>query len=1473
MRSLKKITALCMAALLTVSAFLMGIPAGSLRVRAEDAAIRFEGGTVGSWSGTARDLMDGITGRLSEEGTSWSNGTWLRAEGFDLTIWVNLQQPREIQSLSMGFLDEWEAGGRFPQYVEYAVSMDDQTYTDYDTVYLNEPYYPSGARMKTVTTDAGKVTAQYLKIFIKNGGKMPDNHPSRGADSWLFFDELTIREDIQVEGGWQQRFGDNGKDSLMDGITGALSDQGYTYTNGTWSGAEAEDVIITVALPFKRQIRSLSMGFLDEWACGVRYPEYVRFSLSDDGQIFSEFDTVYIEDPWVESPARMKTVTTDAAAPVYARYIRIFLKNPGRLPDTHPSAGGTTWMFFDELEISTQTSELDLSFVSSADNDLYQVAFDNYTGVKRYDTLSEAIAAAGEGTGIAVLADAYPDQTAIDLTGEEYALIESKGLRLYIEYPANNENLGIAYDGSEVMGYNRAVVTDAEALGMENHSLLYVNGARFIKKTDVSKAWLVSARVVGYDTASYGLTNCTPYSLLEVDGNVMVAATKLSQFLSAGYAPYERYQKLWSAVFTWLTDSDAAVPVMEWQAVTRPAYSRDEPLGEEAYLDAIRANADWFFASGFILSDEDAAYYDAHRQNYDKTYTLHPGGDGRHGVAETYLSGASFQEDGSQSLRMVRRADCNGETAGALALAYQSTGNELYRMAAYNIMNWLLTESDMSLGARSDPASPEYGLIAWDDEYGGGSYYGDDNARAILGLISAASALETDEFDDRILAAILANFRTTGVYGFRGDYVSSEQLKDGWESLFNTAVIHYAPHFEALMWACYLWAYEKTEYEPLLELTRAGIERMMQAYEDEEWAWTNGMQQERAKMLLPLSWLCRIEDTEQHRNWLDTMVTDLCAYQQDSGAIQEAIGKGSGRAGKFTSNDQYGTHEAPVIQENGDPCVDNLYTQSFALLGLNEAAAASSDAALTAKITVCRDKLAEFFIRTQQVSENTAYDGVWFRAFDYEKWETYGSDGDSAWGVWATESGWTEAWINHGLSMIVLDANLWDLSADLDMAASFETLGEAMLTDKTEHAYDILMEFTSKEQVDRRYGSGGIGSILDGVTGTMAGSYPYANGTWTGFRNTDIVVTIDLKEPRTFGKLTLGFLEDWNNGIMLPSLVRFFTSQDGESFTAFGTCSFSQKYADRPANRQEIEAAGDEVTAQYIRIVITNPGGLPNDHPDKWAGSWLFFDELTVEGMIPEQEPIQYDPANVRFGENGKESVMDGVTGRLSGAGEGYSWMNGTWSGIEGSDLTITVDLKEEKRIASFSMGFLDEWPSGVRFPEYVRFSISTDGLTYTDYDTVYLQEDCFDTPARMKTVTTDADPAMAQFVKVLIKNGGPLPDTHPENPGTPTWIFFDELGIQYAPAVEPPPESNPSTPPESNPSTPSESDGNPSDGGSRPSEPSQPGSAPSSDIGNAKTGRPVSGAAFLAAALVLTGLVGLLLAGKAGKKKTSSAG
>lgn len=50
---------------------------------------------------------------------------------------------------------------------------------------------------------------------------------------------------------------------------------------------------------------------------------------------------------------------------------------------------------------------------------------------------------------------------------------------------------------------------------------------------------------------------------------------------------------------------------------------------------------------------------------------------------------------------------------------------------------------------------------------------------------------------------------------------------------------------------------------------------MMMASYPEQWSWTNGIQQERARMILPLAWLYRVEPTEEHLKWLHYMTNEL----------------------------------------------------------------------------------------------------------------------------------------------------------------------------------------------------------------------------------------------------------------------------------------------------------------------------------------------------------------------------------------------------------------------------------------------------------------------------------------------------------------------------------------------------------------------------------------------------------------------
>ena len=169
-------------------------------------------------------------------------------------------------------------------------------------------------------------------------------------------------------------------------------------------------------------------------------------------------------------------------------------------------------------------------------------------------------------------------------------------------------------------------------------------------------------------------------------------------------------------------------------------------------------------------------------------------------------------------------------------------------------------------------------------------YWGDDNARSAFGTLATSALLKTDRWDEVVLRCLLANLRTTGKLGFRENRVDEKQLQEkGWRHYYEAETISYAPHYQAYLWAAFLWAYDKTRYSGFLERAKTAVRMTMAAYPD-KWRWTNGIQQERARMLLPLAWLVRIEDSPEHRQWLKRMAEALLALQDECGALREEIG-------------------------------------------------------------------------------------------------------------------------------------------------------------------------------------------------------------------------------------------------------------------------------------------------------------------------------------------------------------------------------------------------------------------------------------------------------------------------------------------------------------------------------------------------------------------------------------------------------
>ena len=196
-------------------------------------------------------------------------------------------------------------------------------------------------------------------------------------------------------------------------------------------------------------------------------------------------------------------------------------------------------------------------------------------------------------------------------------------------------------------------------------------------------------------------------------------------------------------------------------------------------------------------------------------------------------------------------------------------------------------------------------------------------------------------------------------------------------------------------------------------------------------------------MLLPLAWLVRVDDSAPHRKWLRSMAEELLAQQDACGAIREEIANlEQGSYGPPKTNEEYGTSEAPLIQQNGDPLCDLLYTSNFAFIGLHEAAAATDDPFYAD----AADRMADFLCRIQVRSETQPeLDGAWFRAFDFGRWDYWASNADFGWGAWSIESGWTQGWITSVLALRRMKTSFWDLTAGSRIAERFEPLVGVML--------------------------------------------------------------------------------------------------------------------------------------------------------------------------------------------------------------------------------------------------------------------------------------------------------------------------------------------------------------------------------------------------------------------------------------------
>lgn len=668
-----------------------------------------------------------------------------------------------------------------------------------------------------------------------------------------------------------------------------------------------------------------------------------------------------------------------------------------------------------------------LVFSCQPENDLYLAVVASGVTCLRYDDAEQAVNAAPRGAAVMILADGYPE-TPTRLAPALFEQALAGDARLYIEYPAFVPGLEVSTTrGTE---WERVVVaTDDFGACLPRLRILMVHGCRFGPMAAMDPQ-LVVGRVAGFDRAVFGLPRNPSPILFELPSRgPVIATTKLSGFVTGRYAPAEDWRVFWERMLGRLIDGPP-VPLKVRPRVT-PVCGPTDPLSADAERRSLAAFTRWVIDARLLVhSTREAEVRRLLAANGEVAAVPGPdapSGDGSLGLLEGFESAIGW--DGSQKQRLPLRCDCHAEVAACMALDWLVNGNAESRRVAENLLDFVFVKSEAMRGPRGDPSHPAFGHVAWGLVAPAWQIanYGDDNARVIQGAMVAAACLKSDRWDEPMLRALLANLRTTGRLGFRGERIDIAPLERlGWRHFNDAETINLCPHYEAGMWACDLWAYRHTKYAPFLEKTKKGVRKTMEAYPG-GWRWQNNP--ERVRMIHCLAWLVRIEDTPEHRSWLKRMCDDLIACQDPAtGAIVEVVGTtGSAHFMPPTSNEEYGTREMPIIQDNGNRASDQLYVTGFALLVLREAAAVLDDP----KLKTAENKLAEYLCRIQARADDIPYlNGGWFRAFDFHRWEYWASSGDAGWGAWSMEAGWGPAWAAATMGLRASGTTIWDLTRD-----------------------------------------------------------------------------------------------------------------------------------------------------------------------------------------------------------------------------------------------------------------------------------------------------------------------------------------------------------------------------------------------------------------------------------------------------------
>ncbi|HMA61182.1 MAG TPA: glycoside hydrolase domain-containing protein, partial [bacterium] len=124
--------------------------------------------------------------------SNYWTGEWQGYEKVDLDAVIDLKEVRELEKVSIRFLQSIGSWIFMPEKVEFLFSANGKDYKKAEVIDNQIPARKAGTIIEKFSTDLKGQKARYIRVRAKNRGLCPSWHKGAGRPAWIFADEILI---------------------------------------------------------------------------------------------------------------------------------------------------------------------------------------------------------------------------------------------------------------------------------------------------------------------------------------------------------------------------------------------------------------------------------------------------------------------------------------------------------------------------------------------------------------------------------------------------------------------------------------------------------------------------------------------------------------------------------------------------------------------------------------------------------------------------------------------------------------------------------------------------------------------------------------------------------------------------------------------------------------------------------------------------------------------------------------------------------------------------------------------------------------------------------------------------------------------------------------------------------------------------------------------------------------------------------